>query len=225
MLTPLPLFHMNALACSVMAMLSTGGSLTVLDRFHPRSWWASVREARATIVHYLGVMPPMLIGAPQSPADRDHDVRFGFGAGVPPQLHGPFEARFGFPLVEAWAMTETGAGGVITAHEEPRHVGTGCFGRASVDVEARVVGEDGVDVPAGAPGELLVRRAGLEPCDGFFAAYLKDEAATQAAWAGGWLHTATSSRATAMATSASSTGARTSSAAREKTSLRSRLRR
>ena len=37
--------------------------------------------------------------------------------------------RFGFPLIEAWAMTETGAGGVIMANREPRHVGTHCFGR------------------------------------------------------------------------------------------------
>ncbi|WP_428538097.1 hypothetical protein [Rhodopila sp.] len=36
MLTPLPLHHMNALACSVMAMLLTGGCLIPLDWFHPR---------------------------------------------------------------------------------------------------------------------------------------------------------------------------------------------
>ena len=63
MLTPLPVFHMNAMAYSAMAMVTTGGCLIVLDRFHPKSWWASVRDSRATIVHYLGVMPPMLMGA------------------------------------------------------------------------------------------------------------------------------------------------------------------
>ncbi|MEM7567716.1 MAG: AMP-binding protein, partial [Pseudomonadota bacterium] len=189
MLTPLPLFHMNALACSVMAMLATGGCLIVLDRFHPRSWWASVRDSRATCIHYLGVMPPMLMGAPESEADRDHAVRFGFGAGVPGDLHAPFEARFGFPLIEAWAMTETGAGGVITAHEEPRHVGTACFGRTDAGVEARVVGDDGSEAGADEPGELLVRRAGPDPRHGFFDRYLKDEVATEAAWKGGWLHT------------------------------------
>ena len=189
MLTPLPLFHMNALACSVMAMLATGGCLTVLDRFHPRSWWDSVRESGATCIHYLGVMPPMLMGSPEGEADRDHAVRFGFGAGVPTDLHAPFESRFGFPLIEAWAMTETGAGGVITAHEEPRHVGTACFGRTDEGVEARVVAEDGTEAGPNEPGELLVRRAGPDPRHGFFDRYLKDEAATDAAWQGGWLHT------------------------------------
>jgi len=79
LLTPLPVFHMNAMACSTLAMVSVGGCLILLDRFHPRSWWDSVRAARATIVHYLGVMPPMLMGAPRSPQDGEHAVRFGFG--------------------------------------------------------------------------------------------------------------------------------------------------
>lgn len=35
MLTPLPLFHMNALATSTMAIIKTGGCIIVLDRFHP----------------------------------------------------------------------------------------------------------------------------------------------------------------------------------------------
>ncbi len=101
MLTPLPLFHMNAMATSTMAMIMVGGCLCVLDRFHPKSWWDSVRDFRATIVHYLGVMPPMLMGAPASPADKAHQVRFGFGAGVDRRLHESFETRFGFPLIEA----------------------------------------------------------------------------------------------------------------------------
>ena len=35
-----------------------------------------------------------------------HGVRFGLGAGIEPQLHAPFEERFGFPLIELWGMTE-----------------------------------------------------------------------------------------------------------------------
>ena len=35
MITPLPLTHMNAMACSTMCMLLTGGCLVAVDRFHP----------------------------------------------------------------------------------------------------------------------------------------------------------------------------------------------
>ncbi len=189
MITPLPLFHMNAMAVSLMAMLSVGGSLTMLDRFHPRTWWNSVRASRATCLHYLGVMPAMLMSAPPSEQDGAHSVRFGFGAGVDKLLHAPFEQRFGFPLIEAWAMTETGSGGVIAANVEPRKVGTSCFGRPAADVQVRIVDMAGQDVPVGTPGELLVRRAGADPRYGFFREYLKNPEATDDAWKDGWLHT------------------------------------
>ncbi len=185
MLTPLPLFHMNALACSAMAMLVTGGCLIPLDRFHPRTWWRTVRESQATIIHYLGIMPAILMADPPNPTDRDTKVRFGFGAGVDAKLHAPFEDRFGFPLIEAWAMTETGAGAVIAANEEPRHVGTYCFGRPTPEVEYRLLRDNDTELQ----GELLVRRSGCDPRYGFFREYLKDPDATAEAWADGWFHT------------------------------------
>jgi acyl-CoA synthetase (AMP-forming)/AMP-acid ligase II len=186
MLTPLPLSHMNALAYSAMAMLMTGGCLIPLDRFHPRTWWRTAQDARATIIHYLGVMPAILMADPPDQSDRAHTIRFGFGAGVDGKLHRPFEDRFGFPLIEAWAMTETGAGAVVAANEEPRHTGTYCFGRPAADVECRIVGEDGLPAQE---GELLVRHAGADPRFGFFREYLKDPEATAEAWEGGWFHT------------------------------------
>lgn len=189
MLTPLPMFHMNAMAYSTMAMLTTGGCLIALDRFHPGSWWQSVRDSRATIVHYLGIMPPMLMNAPGSAQDRVHRVRFGFGAGVDRGTHAAFEARFGFPLVEAWAMTETGAGAVIVAATEPRHTGSSCFGRPGPELEVRIVDEAGNAAGVAGAGELLVRHDGADPRYGFFREYLKDPEATAAAWEGGWFHT------------------------------------
>jgi len=189
MLTPLPVFHMNAMAVSVMAMVTVGGCLIMLDRFHPASWWEQVRTSRATCFHYLGVMPSMLMGAPESGRDREHGARFGFGAGVDKALHAPFEERFGVPLLEAWAMTETGSGGVICAGSEPRKIGTSCFGRPGPEVEVRVVDVEGQDAAADMPGELLVRHAGARPRFGFFREYLKDPEATAGAWADGWFHT------------------------------------
>jgi acyl-CoA synthetase (AMP-forming)/AMP-acid ligase II len=189
LITPLPMTHMNAMAFSTMVMLLTGGCIVPLDRFHPGNWWNSVRESRASIVHYLGVMPAMLLGAAPEESDRMHSVRFGFGAGVSQRLQAAFEERFGFPLLEAWAMTETGAGAVVIANHEPRKVGTACFGKADARVAWRVVDEEGRDVVAGQPGELWVRCAGDLPRFGFFREYLKDPEATAAAWQDGYFHT------------------------------------
>ena len=65
------------------------------------------------------------------------------------KLHSPFEARFGFPLLEAWAMTETGAGAVIIA-SKPRHIGSSCFG-AEEDVQVRIVTDAGVEAATANP--------------------------------------------------------------------------
>ena len=189
LITPLPLVHMNAMACSTVAMAMSGGCLIQLDRFHPRTWWQSVRESRATIVHYLGVMPAMLLNMPPGDDDFSSQVSFGFGAGVNPKHHAAFEARFGFPLIEAWGMTETGNEGAIIANLEPRHVGTCCFGKTPDHLEIRLVDEQGQDVAEGEQGELLVRRLGEDPRKGFFSGYLKNPAATAEAWENGWFHT------------------------------------
>jgi acyl-CoA synthetase (AMP-forming)/AMP-acid ligase II len=189
-LTPLPVTHMNALACSFMAAVMSGACLIQLDRFHASTWWRTVRETGATIVHYLGVMPAILLQRDDAPSQWEgHTIRFAFGAGVDPRHHAVFEERYGFPLIEAWAMSETGAGAWITASHEPRHVGQRCFGKPGDDVEFRLVDEDGRDVSVGYPGELLVRAQGDNPRRWFFTRYHNDPVATEAAWEGGWFHT------------------------------------
>src|SRR3954463_4929672 len=180
LITPLPLFHMNALAVSTTAMILAAGCVVQLDRFHPKTWWRDVVDSRATIVHYLGVMPAILLQLEASALDRAHRVRFGYGANANPKDHAAFEARFGFPLIEAWAMTETGGGALIAASREPRHVGTRCIGFPPADLDLRVEEES---------GELLVRHKGPDPRKGFFSGYYKDAAATEEAWRDGWFHT------------------------------------
>ena len=177
LITPLPLFHMNALAVSTTAMILKAGCVVQVDRFHPKTWWRDVVDSRATIAHYLGVMPAILLNQPRE--DFSHQIRFGYGANANPTDHAAFEERFGFPLVEAWAMTETGGGALVAASREPRHVGTRCFGFPKDDLEIRIEKD----------GEMLVRQKGDDPRRGFFSGYLKDEKATADAWRDGWFHT------------------------------------
>ena len=189
MLTPLPLVHMNAL-CSMMAMIMSGGCIIQLDRFHASGWWETVRESNATCLHYLGVIPAILLNQPEKADDNiGQQVKFGFGAGVDPKHLQRFEQRFGFPLVEGWAMTETGTYVCITANKEPRHIGTRCIGRAPEVIEYRLVDEEGNDVGAGKPGELLIRAKDDNPRKGFFSGYYKNQEETAKVWEGGYFHT------------------------------------
>lgn len=184
---PLPLFHVNASILSFYCMLLTGNCQIQSDRFQASRWWEEIRETRATIVHYLGVIVSMLMQQPASADDRNHCVRLGYGAGVEPQLHASFETRFGFPLVELWGMTEM----VRTLNDNmpPRQVGTRAFGKPLPGLEAQVVDELGNEMPRGVPGELVIRYDAATPRKHFFLGYLDDDRATASAWDGGWFHT------------------------------------
>ena len=184
---PLPLFHVNASILSFYCMLLTGGCQVQTDRFQPSRWWQEVRQTRATIVHYLGVVIQLLLLQPPSPEDKTHGVRFGFGAGVEPQLHAAFEQRFGFPLLELWGMTEMVR--ILVDCHAPRQVGTRAFGRAVEGVQARAVDDLDQEVADGTPGELVIRHSEETPRKAFFSEYLDDPAATESAWRGGWFHT------------------------------------
>lgn len=192
LMTAMPCFHVNAMGNSFMGMLASGGAQVIVDRFHPREWWDTAIETQATCFHYLGVMPAMLLDLPPAPHDRAHGLRFGFGGGVHPDNHAAFEARFKVPLVEGWAMTEAGGACMLSSLPAPRHAGARCIGRADRPgpaMEVRLIDETDAEVVGEGIGELCVRATGADPAAGLFSGYLKDPAATAAAWKQGWLCT------------------------------------
>ena len=172
---------------SLMAVVMSGCCLISADRFHPKSWWRDLIDTRATAVHYMGVIPPILFKQAPVPEERMHSIKFGLGAGVDPTLHPAFEKRFGFPMVEVWGMTETGR--LICDAIEPRQITTRAIGRPRPGLEVKIGDGDDNAVPTGEVGQLLVRCAGPDPRKGFFSGYLKETEATEAAWKGGWFHT------------------------------------
>jgi crotonobetaine/carnitine-CoA ligase len=188
-ITPLPLFHMNPQITSTMGSLMAGCGLALVDRFHPRTWWDTVRASQSTVFNYLGVMPAMLMGLPERADDADQPAGRGWGAGVPSALQAAFEARFSTRLVEVYGMTESGLN-LAEPLGDDRRVGNHVLGFPFPGFEARVVDEAGNDCPADVPGELLLRSD--DPTDrrrAFMRGYYKDPEATEHAWRGGWFHT------------------------------------
>lgn len=184
---PFPVFHMNAGVISLIAMILTGGCVISADRFHPQCWWQDIIDTRATIMHYMGVIPAMLMGQPVVACERAHALKFGMGAGVAPTLHAEFEQRFNLPLIEVWGMTETGR--LIADNHESRALDKRAFGRSQPGLETRIVDADDNPVPIGEPGELTVRHSADEPRKGFFSGYLNHTELTEQVWRGGWFHT------------------------------------
>lgn len=184
---PLPLFHMNHLALTLTCALLGTNALVLTERFSASKWWREIAETGATIIHYLGIVVPTLLKRDEEPAEHAHTVRFGMGGGCEPSLRAPFERRFRFPLVEAWGMSETGR--LLVMSHEPRHGNTRAIGRPYPGLDVRVADASSAEVPAGTPGELLVRHRADDPSAGFFGGYLDDPQATASAWRDGWFHT------------------------------------
>jgi acyl-coenzyme A synthetase/AMP-(fatty) acid ligase len=157
------------------------------DRFHASTWWSDLVATRATAVQFQGIIPNILLKLPETPEETSHQVRFALCAGIEPSHHEAFEKRFGFPVVEMWAMSETGR--IITDNFEPRKIHTRSFGQESAWVEARVFDENDKELPPNTQGELVIRSSAASPRQGFFSGYLKNEEATEESWKNGWFHT------------------------------------
>ena len=184
---PLPLFHVNAGILVLFAMIETGNCQIIPERFRANSWWRELAETGATVAHYLGIVIPALMNLPEGDLDRAHALRFAVGAGVEPTLHGPFEDRFGVPLIEVWGMTEMCR--ILSMHEAPRHIETRAMGRPSDGLEIRVVDEEDREVSRGMAGEMTLRYSSNAPRKGAFSGYLNLPEETENAWRGGWFHT------------------------------------
>ena len=75
-LTPLPLFHFNAISICVVGTLLTGGSASIARRFSVSRFWPEVQRTGATMVSLLGSLailiadadgPPRAAGPPAPP--------------------------------------------------------------------------------------------------------------------------------------------------------------
>ena len=181
-LTSQPFHYVDPQWNLAVALLS-GATLVVLDRFHPSTFWHKVRMHRVTWFYCLGVMPKLMLNTPPSPLDREHSVRRVICSAIPRADHAVIERRWGVPWYEAFGMTESGLDIAVELADHDETLGTGCIGTPMPGREARVVDARDRPVPAGAPGELVLRGAGL--MDGYY----RNPAATAEAFRNGWLHT------------------------------------
>ena len=182
-LTALPLWHGWALGI-VSAALTHGFTAVIEESFSPSAFRQRWAEVGATIVSGVGAMIVALASLPPSPEDTDHDLRTVFSFPLSEEQRRAFVDRFGVePFGQMYGQTETGAIAFSRLDQpaDPRGVGF-----PSPAYEVRLVGEDGRDVAAGEPGELVVRAR--QP-DTMFLGYWRGEGAPPEAPGDGWHRT------------------------------------
>ena len=179
----MPLFHVHGLVATVLATLSTGGTV-VLPRFRPSTFWDEAARYGATWYTAVPTIHARLLTQARALASPPgHRFRFvrSCSAPLPTVLWRDYEEAVGVPLVEAYGMTEA-AHQMASNPLPPGERRPGTVGLAT-GTEIAVLDDDWRPVPAGERGEVAVR--GPSVVD----EYLDNPAATGAAFRDGWFRT------------------------------------
>lgn len=181
LMTTLPIFHTNALNTFYQALL-IGCEFVLLPKFSASQFWDDARDCGATVAYLLGAMASILMSPPPRDSDKQHKIRVALGGGVPAPKQIPFYERFGVPLVDGYASTETNFVFYTSAPADP----PGTMGHLSPAAEAIVVDEYEQPLPQGEIGELLLRPT--EPFS-FATGYFEMSQKTAEAQQNYWFHT------------------------------------
>ena len=182
-----PFFHSFGLNAGILACLMTGATMVPHSVFDVPSVMARIPEERISVLPGPPAVYQTILNHPDLDSFDMSTLRLAVtgAAPVPVPMIEAMRARLGFEVVvTGYGLTEASGIATMCRHDDPPEVISATSGRAIDDVEVRVVGPDGAELPRGEPGEIMVR--GYNVTDGF----LDDPAATAAAIdADGWLHT------------------------------------
>jgi acyl-CoA synthetase (AMP-forming)/AMP-acid ligase II len=166
--------------------LRLGATLHVLDPWRADDALRCVAEHRMPTI---GVVAPQLALMLRSPMMDTLDLSsvtsiIAGGAASPPALVDEARRRFGAGYSIRYSSTESGGVGLATAPDAPDEEALSTIGRPRPGIEARVVDDDGRELPPGEVGELRLRSPAV------MSGYWNDPTATAAALGDdGWLRT------------------------------------
>ena len=182
-----PFFHSFGLNAGILACLMTGATMVPHPVFDVPSVMARIPSERISVLPGPPAIYQTILNHPDLDSFDMSTLRLAVtgAAPVPVPMIEAMRARLGFEVVvTGYGLTEASGIATMCRHDDPPEVISATSGRAIDDVEVRVVGPDGTELPRGEPGEIVVR--GYNVMDG----YLDDpDATTSAIDADGWLHT------------------------------------
>jgi amino acid adenylation domain-containing protein len=183
----LPLYHINAECVTLIPTLLSGGSVVVTHRFVVSKFWDWIDDLRVTWSALVPTIIQELVDWDDpKKAEREEAfrrIRFFRSSSAPlsPALHRQFLDKFQLPLLQAMGSTE--GGNVFSNPQPPATNKIGSPGLAW-GFEIKLVDRQGVEVPAGEAGEIVLRGPAM------MKGYYKDPEGTAAVLdAEGWFHT------------------------------------
>jgi crotonobetaine/carnitine-CoA ligase len=153
--TDLPLFHINA-HMTVYGSLLAGGQARLEERFSASRWLDRIRASGATHTSMLGVMVDFVLRTEPTALDTDHRLRSAWMVPCTPDLSRRFRERFAVDrIATSYGTSEVGM--VARRVVEPGDADVSSGGVLTSHYEVEVVDPEDYPVPAGEPGEIVVR--------------------------------------------------------------------
>jgi fatty-acyl-CoA synthase len=180
-----PLYHVGALDLTTSTMMYLGAPTHVVRRFEPGPVLEAIERHRVTDIWLAPVMIKLLVDHPDLQTRDLSSVRLIIDGGEKMPLPLIERVLSAFPnawFADAYGLTETVSGDTVLDKGRSRDK-LGSVGKPVIGLDLRVVDDEGNDVPAGEPGEVILRGTKV------FKGYWRNEEATAAAIRDGWFHT------------------------------------
>jgi len=156
--TPLPLFHMNAIATGVLSQMMVGGRCVIYPRFSVSNFWPEMERSGATVVSLLGSMIPMLTGAPDNDSMKRCFGQVTTVAAAPftDEQQKTWQSRFGIKntISPGYGLTECS---LLVANRIGVAYSPGSSGFRIDDFDVRIIDDNGNELPVGQSGEVIAR--------------------------------------------------------------------
>jgi acyl-CoA synthetase (AMP-forming)/AMP-acid ligase II len=182
-----PLFHCFGLVLGVMAVLTHGATLVILESFDPLLALASVQKERCTALYGVPTMFIAELNHPMFPIFDLSSLRTGIMAGSPCPMEimkrviADMKCR---DITIAYGLTEGSPVMTQTSTDDPIELRVSTVGRRLPGIEVRIVNaETNTEVSPGTQGEVVCR--GYNVMKGY---YQMPEATAQAVDQDSWLH-------------------------------------
>jgi acyl-CoA synthetase (AMP-forming)/AMP-acid ligase II len=182
-----PFFHAFGLKAGILASVIKGATIVPHPVFDVPSVMERVDEERISMLPGPPAIYQTILDHPDLNRYDLSTLRLAVtgAAAVPVEMINRMRRELTFEtIVTGYGLTEATGIATMCRHDDDPETISNTAGRAIPDVEVLVVGDDGKPVPAGEPGEVVIR--GYNVMKGYF----NDPDATASAIdADGWLHT------------------------------------
>ncbi len=157
--SPLPLFHFNAVATTVLCNMMVGAQVAIYPRFSVSNFWPEIERTGANDVQLLASMMPMLAGAPDNDAMKRcfGQVKGVWGAPFPVPVQQTWKQRFGVThtICGGFGLSECSLPTILPFGTPMRPNSSGKRNTEYFDV--RIVDDNDTEVPPNTSGEIIVR--------------------------------------------------------------------